>query len=142
MHIYKYTTNREETRFFPELKNLSFESEWLTIREGFATIKKGYSWNGASPKIKIFGKIYGTWDGANDEAKIPTLWHDVFYQFAKDLIKLGVKRFNVDLRFKNDLIEHKFKYPKIYYRAVRSFGWITWNFRHRRNAVNKDTNFC
>jgi len=140
MHIYKYTTTKEEVRFFKELKNVNFESEWLTIREGFATIKKGYSWNGASPKIKVFGKIYGTWDGAKNEAKYATLWHDVFYQYSKELKKLKISRLYADVNFYLDLVCRNFKLPMLYFFAVRLFGWITWGMQRKDNS-NIETNF-
>jgi len=114
---------------FLELKKVNFESDYLTIVEGFATIKKGYSWNGASPKIKIKGKLYGTWDGANNETKKATLWHDAFYQYAHELQKLGVKRLYVDVNFYIDLVCSRFKLPMLYFVFVRLFGWYTWNFR-------------
>jgi hypothetical protein len=129
--IYKYKTEKETYRYFPEFKDLKFESEWLKIYKGRATVKKGYAWNGCSPKFKIFGKIYGTWDGENDEAKTATLWHDAFYQYSLSLKYFGVDRFDVDSNFAKDLASDNFKYPFLYFIAVRMFGWITWYHKRK-----------
>jgi len=140
MAIYKYTTDKVYKRYIPELKGVYFKSDWLTIKEGHCEIAEKYSWNGASPKIKIFGRIIGTWDGANNEAKYATLWHDAFYQYSKDLKNLKVSRLYADVNFYLDLVCRRFKFPMLYFVAVRLFGWITWGMQRKDNS-NIETNF-
>lgn len=119
--VYKFVLKESETRYFDFLKGINFSSEWLYIKDGFATIPAGYAHNGCSPKWKIKGKIIGTWDGENNELENASRWHDVFYQFSK---YLDIKRFDVDKQFLKDMEDFPLRYE--YYVAVRSFGGLGW----------------
>lgn len=126
--VYKYKTTRNYSRYFEWLddNDVELNEKWLTVKNGIATVKPRYAHDGCTPKFKIGGKIYGVWDGANDEARFPSMWHDVFTQYNKDLTKQGITRKEVDLQFREDLIEYKHLLPNLYYIGVRAFGWIFW----------------
>lgn len=124
--VRKYTLEKSESRYIECLKGIQFSNEWLTIDDGYATVKAGYSWNGATPKFKLYGKVLSTPDGKEDQLKKATLWHDVLYQFSKQLQNLGVLRKDVDLLFLRDLVDKAWNYAILYYRIVRLFGWMTF----------------
>lgn len=121
MNKYKYILQEEKKRFFDFLKDVNVCYNFVTVENGWVTIKKGYSWDGATPKIKVFGKWIGVSDGKNNELKKPTMWHDVFTQYG-----IG-KKSDVDEIFRFDMFKIGWKYYKIYYKAVRMFGWLRWN---------------
>ena len=122
--IYKYTTEDENSIYVHFLKNLSFGYKTLNCEKGWCTIPKGYSWDGCSPKMVIFGKIIGTPDGGKNETKESSMWHDVFYQYKSDLSKLGVTRYEVDVFFLFLLTKKGWKYSNLYYYGVRLFGGL------------------
>jgi hypothetical protein len=121
MAVYKFTLKESETRYFEFLKGVWFKGDFLAIRHGYVTIKEGYSHNGCSPKWKVGGKIIGTWDGPNGILEDASRWHDVFYQYSKNI---KVKRIDVDRQFLEDMGD--FPLRKEYYTAVRAFGGIGW----------------
>ena len=125
--IYKFT-EINDVELKTDLKGSFFSSEWLTIfKDGRIIIKgsnkNGYSWDGCSPKFKIFGKIVGTPDGKNlgdyPETYFASMLHDVLYQHKKFI---DFSRLDVDLQFKRDLEKVNFKHTDIYYFFVRKFG--------------------
>ena len=120
--IYKYTNESAQTIFVPFLKGIYFDLTWLKCVDGLCTAKKGYKWDGCSPKFRVFGRIIGTPDGKNNETKNASMWHDVFYQYKRYLTELGVKRKDVDLFFLHNLQKSNWKYSKTYYIGVRVFG--------------------
>lgn len=117
----------------------SFAGISLTLNDGILRIKlnKGfYSWDGCSPKFKLFGKEFGTWDGklwdkffnrtnpilnGLPETYYASLVHDFIYQS-----KGTFTRKEADALFKELLEQQKFKYTTLYYFFVRMFGWIWW----------------
>lgn len=128
--VYKFTTSREYSFELPSLKDvMEFKAAWISIKNSIITIPKGYSWDGCSPKFKIFGKVFGTWDGKGDPPE--TYWasmvHDAIYQY-KEFYPMSRK--HADLIFLKMLQANNFKYAKVYYKAVRLFGWIygKWKF--------------
>ena len=124
--VYKFVLKNEVMRKIDFLNGIEFYSEYLKIEYGVATIKKGYAHNGCSPKVKICGKIFGTWDGRKNELEDPSRWHDIFHKYSKELAKLGIERIDVDRLFLRDMIEVEFKEARLYYNAVRAFGGIGW----------------
>jgi hypothetical protein len=124
---YKWTLeDGDVTIIIPDKYKLpDFENEWVTIKDNVMTIRNGYSWDGCSPKRILFGKlIVGTWDGPIDPgtgkqvAYIPSLVHDILCQF-----EIGTrKRADRIFRYLLDLVDFKFK--RLYYRAVRIFGFF------------------
>ena len=102
---------------FPEVAD--FESDWITIKDSVLTIKAQYSWDGCSPKRKIFGVVFGTWDGPIDpetgkqQCYYGSLIHDALCQF-----KIPHRK-NADREFYERLKKDNFKYARAYYSAVR-----------------------
>jgi hypothetical protein len=105
--------------FYSNSGNLLFSVD----KEGTLTIYKGYSWDGCTPKFKLWKFSIGTYDGYLVEGKPATYYaslvHDALYQFLYDL-KLDRK--SADDIFL-DLMPH-YRYKYLYYYVVRLFGWI------------------
>lgn len=142
--VYIYTTEQEEVRHFEWLpKTLFFKSEFVTIVNSTVYVKKGYSWNGCSPKWRLGKKVIGTPEDKNGATKYASLWHDVFYQYSQELQRLYIKitghidlRYHVDFQFYTDLQEKGFKFAGVYYEAVNLFGGFAWSkiINNRKNG--------
>jgi len=127
---------KENYKYKSSIKGREFENEWFKLdRDGTIIIKgankKGYSWDGCSPKFKI-GDIYlGTLEAVTNietgksKTYYASLIHDIFYQFSRD-VKFFIKRIEVDREFYIILKKHKFRFASIYYRMVRLLGWLFW----------------
>lgn len=100
----------------------SFEADWLEITRSALIIPKGYSWDGCSPKIKFYGNFIGTPD-FGDKTHDASLVHDALYQYAG---KHGLTRRRCDDIFLHLMEKNNFKLAKVYYYAVRTFGWLFW----------------
>lgn len=111
-----------------------FDSEFLKIDRSSITVKKGFKWDGCSPKFRVGDFLIGTPDGKYIEHRFdqgesnfkPMTWrasmlHDALYEY-KGQHKLS--RRTVDLIFLCILEEAGFKLAKLYWLAVRLFGWI------------------
>jgi len=67
--VYKYTTEVDYiyNNIIPEVQDCEYYTNkgnlLIIVKDGTVIIKKGYSWDGCTPKIKVFGKIIGTPDG-------------------------------------------------------------------------------
>lgn len=120
---------------------------WGDIYENKLVIRKGYSWDGCSPKIKLLGMVLGTWDGLKvtqilnfsipdafgvkdffsvhsfeQQMYIPSLVHDILCQFSKDLETNGITdQHNIDIIFYQLAKENHFKFAKLYYKIVRFY---------------------
>jgi len=96
--------------------------------------KNGYAWDGCSPKVKLFDIYLGTPEAAlnfatgQSKTYYASLVHDVFYQFSRD-VKNIVPRKAVDQEFYKILKTNQFRLAKLYYIAVRLFGWVYWGRR-------------
>lgn len=107
---------------------------WACLsKEGKLTIKKGYSWDGCTPKVKIGKHLIGVPDGALIDGvpitSTASLVHDVFYQFYG--LGIPLSRKEIDLIFLELLDE--FHQKNLYYWGVRIFGGIAaWN-NYRKN---------
>ena len=119
-----------EDRIFDTIhKGRSFESKWLRLDpDGKVTIKKGYAWDGCTPKWSILGLfVIGTPDGhvkIKDENENPwthdaSMVHDAFYQY---LDTVPVSKKDIDRQFYLMLKEVKFPLARIYYFFVSVFG--------------------
>jgi len=108
-------------------------------------IKEGYSWDGCSPSIKVFGGKFGTYDGDMVSAIFLTrihkvycgefllggslqrlyfasLIHDVLCQYSDDLKPYtSMTQKDYDKIFFEYCKQAKFRYADLYYRAVRTF---------------------
>lgn len=118
------------------MKDREFENEWLKLEKNGTVIvkgtnKKGYAWDGCSPKVKIKDVYFGTpeavlnYDTGKSKTYFASLIHDVFYQFSKD-VRSFIKRKEVDKEFYFILKKDKFGFAKVYYVAVRLMGWVCW----------------
>ncbi len=135
MGVYVYCIKKDH-QYPSSVKNRFFENEWFKLeQDGKVTVKgthyKGYAWDGCSPKFKIKDVYIGTleavlnFDTGQSKTYYASLIHDVFYQFSKD-IRLFIKRKEVDREFYAILIKDGFRFAKLYYIAVRAFGWVFW----------------
>ena len=135
MGVYIYCI-KENCRYQSSIKDRAFENEWMKLeKDGIIIVKgthdRGYAWDGCSPKIKIKDVYLGTLEAVLcletgwSKTYYASLIHDIFYQFSKGL-KSFVKRKEVDAEFYNILKRDGFKFAKLYYIAVRLFGWVFW----------------
>ena len=98
------------------------DREWLVLTEFGAIIRKGYAWNGCTPKVYV--PILGIWLGTPDfiATIAGSFWHDVFYQFAccQDF---PLHRSDCDLIFKRIIeLNGARRRASVYHAAVRKFG--------------------
>lgn len=107
----------------------------FSVDGGICYIHPGYSWDGCSPRFKLFGRSWGTSNGPkvsqpNDEAQrnlmlpqlyFPSAEHDCFCQFQPE----GITRKKVDRNFYLSMVAMKWKYAKAYYKAVRAWSKIS-----------------
>jgi hypothetical protein len=121
---YRYATNRTirvkfKSPLFTDNKHYYFLDSkgkcWMMIFDNIITIKKGYAWNGCSPKI-----WFGIWWGTPDFEKtiFASLVHDILLQFHKTQ-HFPLKRDQIDHIFKEILKLSKFPLRAIYYFGVR-----------------------
>ena len=105
MRIYKYKLDKPLRLHSKELQGYFFNNEWISIVNGYITIREGYSWNGCT--------LAPDFETTLDASCV----HDAMYQFELDK-ELSDKTF-YDL-----LKQNKFIFAKIYYISVRLFGWL------------------
>lgn len=106
--------------------------------DGTLDVFTGYSWDGATPKLKALFVVIGAWDGEwqNDKGRPqlwePTLVHDILIQMMS---LEGHKRFltwdykDNDKELLRRMRETGFKYSRIYYLLTRLYD----KFSYRRN---------
>jgi hypothetical protein len=127
---------KEDFEYKSSIKDREFENAWFRLEKDGTVIvkgtnKKGYAWDGCSPKIKIKDVYFGTpeavlnYDKGKSKTYYASLIHDVFYQFSKS-VKSFITRKEVDKEFYIMLKEENFRFARLYYRAVRLFGWLVW----------------
>lgn len=133
------------------IKGVDFKSAYLDISvKGELDIKRGYAWNGCSPKTAILGMVFGTPEGAlpNPQEKdrikgnlenlgytdlhwqkpktyYATLIHDSLYQIS-DHHAEKMDRKTADLIFLAVLKACRFPAAKLYYLVVRILGKYYW----------------
>ena len=138
MAVYIYCI-KEDYPYKSSITGRQFENEWFRLDpDGTITIKgtnkRGYAWDGCSPKIKIGDVYFGTseavlnYDTGQSKTYYASMIHDAFYQFNKD-VRSFVSRQEVDKEFYNILKRDGFRFARAYYYGVRAFGWIWWYFR-------------
>lgn len=119
----------EKDYYFFDQKN-SRLLPWLVIsKDGLITVNSGYSWDGCTPKIMIFGKVLGVPDGPiSEKTGYPatyraSLFHDALCQFQSHK-KMPLSREEIDDIFHEIMIEDGFEYADLYVRTVRVLGGI------------------
>jgi len=105
---------------------------------GNITIKKGYTWDGCTPKFSFLDLlVIGIPDGilsdktGKRKAYYASLVHDALYQFLPDLPadqKIYTRKMADDI-FLQILTDAEFAPRKIYWWAVRIFGGVTMKTR-------------
>lgn len=135
MAVYVYCI-KEDYRYNSSITGRTFENEWFKLSPDGkilvkGTNKRGYSWDGCSPKWKWKDMYFGTPEAVlNNETSqsrtyYASLIHDVFYQFSKDA-KHMISRKEVDWEFYRILKRDGFKMARLYLWGVRLGGWIWW----------------
>jgi hypothetical protein len=96
--------------------------EWMVMTARGAILRKGYAWNGCTPKVYL--PVPGVWIGTPDfDATIPgSAWHDAFYQFAC-CHHFPLHRWECDEVFRRIIEMHGSpRIAKVYHAAVRKWG--------------------
>jgi hypothetical protein len=134
-NVKRYTIYETVTLYLPTLKGIEYYSDRVRIKDKymtiFATLENPYSWDGASPKWLINGRVFGTPD-FGDKLKFATLAHDLLYEIQCTSRKVS------DLSFLHLMYEANFKYKFTYYRFVRIFGWGYWYNRKLKILISKN----
>ena len=141
--VYKFVHKIDE-EFETSLKGRAFVSkdEWLKITEKGkifinASKKRGYAWDGCTPKFEILDMIFGVPDGKLDYLTqkpityYASMVHDMLYQFKKEV---PLSRKEADLIFLKIMQEGGFMLSTIYYIAVRILGGLygSWPYKSKR----------
>ncbi|MBU8922604.1 MAG: DUF1353 domain-containing protein [Bacteroidales bacterium] len=123
-------------------RDIDGEIRLIIDKDGTLTVKKGYAWNGCSPKLCLFDIVIGTPDGVvhRDTGKPKTYYatciHDALYQFMQEIAPLT--RTDTDRIFLELMVESKFRFAYIYWFFVRIFGRIFWRTKKKtRNWQGK-----
>lgn len=125
----------------PSFGAYPFYSKFLIISpQGKIVVKRGYTWNGCSPKFTIFGIwLIGTFDGKLDQdinkpkLYYATLVHDVLYHYYG---YHGIPLKKIDRLFLEMMRERHFSKAFLYYLALRLVGMLNIRFQ---NIVKVDS---
>lgn len=96
------------------------------------SVNSGYTWDGCSPKFKLFGKWVGTPD--TEATYLPSLVHDILYQNLEHP-NMKCSREDIDDIFFEMLANNNFKFTLLYYIAVRMFGGVYHRFKSKGNKT-------
>lgn len=152
--VYKWelSSNRIIQTSLRPAANLSMQDAdgvcWAVLdTSGKLIVGKGYAWDGATPRVKIAGRVVGTWNGLSgfktnsypstreQQLYIPTLGHDVCYQFKEQLATVGISLKDVDTEFLLQCQAVGFEYAGTYYRMVRVYSCLRYS---QFQELNKD----
>lgn len=136
MPVYVYCI-KEDYAYNSSITGRQFENEWFKLSgDGVILVKgsnkRGYAWDGCSPKWKWNDMYFGTPEAVlNEETRqsktyYASLVHDVLYQFSKE-IGDTVSRGEADREFYNILKRDGFRLARLYYWFVRLAGWFWWD---------------
>lgn len=106
---------------------------WLMINvQGVLIVNRDYSWDGCSPKFKLFGKVIGIPDGPLDPSSRPVTWraslfHDALCQF-QDHPNMPFSREEIDAIFLRLAELDGFEHARLYHRAIRLLGGVYSQF--------------
>jgi len=88
-------------------------------------IHAGYSWDGCSPKLRIFNKIIGIWDGPINEYGYPAAYRaSLLYDFLCQYRPKGLTIQRIDNLFYRQLQADGFPFPRLYYFFVKLYHKI------------------
>jgi len=130
--------------------SICFENDWLKISNGIITIKASnkhsYAWDGCTPKKILFDIVFGTPDGKLDVNTLKpityyaSMFHDILYQF---LCQIPISRKEADQIFYLLLKKANFKLAKLYYLAVRIFGYFyrKSKYKNSKKVIIKSTSW-
>jgi hypothetical protein len=90
--------------------------------EGILYIKKGFTWDGCTPKFRIFGIIFGVPDFK--ETYRASAVHDFLINHQSSH---NISRYIIDMIFDHILKEDHFKYRWIYSGVVNSYRVLVNN---------------
>jgi hypothetical protein len=98
--------------------------EWMCHRAGHRILRRGYRWNGCSPKrwVPVLG-----WIGTPDTARnlLASCVHDAGYQFS-GVDGWDITREREDMIFLRILQASGFSMARAWHGAVRDFGGSRW----------------
>jgi len=118
----KYQLKKDYKILYRELKGFYYNSKNLEVNNGYCVAKKGYKWDGCSPKFRLFGVLVGTFDLWIYSS---SLFHDLFYEekitglsrkvvdnvFRKNIISEGLWKFQKLLRQLKSHDYNSIEYP-------------------------------
>jgi hypothetical protein len=130
---YKLDSNYSWESRHPMPEDVVFRDKRGTVRlimsqAGTITVTRGYSWDGCTPKFRLWDFSLGIPDGVvhkltgQPKTYYASLVHDVCYQFLPDGLKL--ERVEVDRFFLVLMKDSDFGPRYIYWLAVRAFGGL------------------
>jgi len=132
--MYKFKNEEDYYKFVVRFRGRSFCSDYLEISiRGTIIIPKGYAWDGCTPKFTFLDLVFGTPDGAIGKHGKPKTYyasmvHDALYQYKSEV---PISRKEADKLFYEMLKEEDFYWSKVYYFAVRAFGWMFGKWKVR-----------
>ncbi len=124
---YKYRLEEDRKFTIHELATRTFSLQFVDCENGVLTIKKGYAWDGCSPKKVLhlgpFVAVIGTPDGPLRNGKAWTydasLVHDVLCQYRNDIL---LTQYQVVRIFERMLTQVEWPAVDWYVAAVERFG--------------------
>lgn len=126
--VYKWELEESYVFIDDNLLGIELDLDYVKVMNNFIEIKKGYAWNGCTPRFSFFDLFeIGTPNGIKNfktgkpKAYYASLVHDALYQYEL------VDRKFADKIFRKILKENDFMLANLYYIAVRIFGrrWKT-----------------
>ncbi len=124
MNAWRYRLSSCFSYAHKSFDGIGYSNEWVSISDGVISIKKGYAWDGCSPKKYIFGVLYfGVPDGNLYFGKpwtyYASLVHDVLCQYRNDI---PISKDDVIKVFNDQLTEIGWPLRCVYVSAVSWFG--------------------
>jgi hypothetical protein len=121
---YKYVLKEEFVFEHKAFKGITFQAEYLTIKDGKMYIPPTYAWNGCSPNFVVLGIAeIGTPDGVIVNGYPMTYWaslaHDALTQYRK---VLNIKRSGATDVFSTLLKRAEFPLEILYTAMVKLFS--------------------
>ena len=140
--VWKFVRHEDFIHKSSILKNRSCNYNWLSIsKEGEIRVKgsfkKGYAWDGCTPKANLLHITWGNFDGKLkkfDEGDYKpytyyaSMIHDVLYQYKRCA---PITRREADRIFYNLLKESGFMWAYFYFIGVRLLGWVYCGWKYK-----------